>query len=156
MKQLIKSVVFILILLLVFVHSQLQGQDEPAKDDSRSVELPEKKIIKDIRVGTKKRSLLKRSKQGIEDIEISYKELIVVFDLFRSDKYDEKEIKYWYKLEGFDLEWGQARASRPFAAYSLLEPGSYVFKVKRSLVKEGEITKTVEESVKMTITPRLK
>ena len=156
MKHLIKSMVFILILLLVFVHAQPRGQDEPVKDDSRSVELPEKKIIKDIRVGTKKRSVLKRSNQGIEDIEISYKELMVVFDFFHSDKYDEKEIKYQYKLEGFDLEWGQARANRPFAAYSMLEPGTYVFKVKRSLVKEGEITNTVEESVKMTITPRLK
>jgi hypothetical protein len=151
MKHLIKSVVFILILLLVFVHSQLQGQDESAKNDSRSVELPEQQIIKDIRVGRKRRSILTRTNQGIEDIEISYKELIVVFELFHSDKYDEKGIKYWYKLEGFDLEWGQVQGSRTSITYSLLEPGPYVFKVKRSLVKEGEITKTVEESVKMTL-----
>jgi uncharacterized membrane-anchored protein YhcB (DUF1043 family) len=153
MKHLIKSVVFILILLLVFVHAQPQGQDEPTKDDSRSVELPEKKIIKDIRVGTKKRSVLKRSNQGIEDIKISYKELIVVFDFFRSDKYDEKEIKYWYKLEGFDPEWGQVYGSPPSATYSRLQPGSYVFKAKRSLVQKGEITNTVEEAVTMIITP---
>ena len=84
--------------------------------------------------------------------KISYKEMIVTFELFLSDKYDEKEIKYWYKLEGFDLEW--VHSSRPSVTYSLLEPGTYVFKVKRSLVKEGEITKTVEESVKMIINPR--
>lgn len=38
-------------------------------------------------------------------IEISYKELIVTFELFQRDKYDEKEIKYRYKLEPFDREW---------------------------------------------------
>jgi hypothetical protein len=44
MKKLIKCLVLILLLLSVHIHTQLQGQDEPAKDDSRSVELPEKQI----------------------------------------------------------------------------------------------------------------
>ena len=151
MKQLIKYLVLILLLLLVHIHAQPQEQDEPAKDDSRSVEPAEKQIIKDIRVGASKRSVLTRKNRGIQDIEISYKELIVTFELFHRDKYDEKEIKYCYKLEGFDLEWGQVHSSRPSVTYSMLEPGTYVFKVKCSLVKEGEITETVEESVKMII-----
>lgn len=153
MKQLIKSVVLILILLLVLVHSQLQGQDEPAKDDSRSVQLPEKQVIKNIRVGPRRRPVLTRSYPGIEDIEIPYKEKFVIFELFHWDGYGEKEINYWYKLEGFDPEWRQVYGSPPSVAYSRLPPGSYVFKVKRSLVKEGEITDTVEESVKVIITP---
>ena len=153
MKQLIKSLVLILLLLSVYIHAQPQGQDEPVKDDSRSVALPGKQIIKDIRVGAIRRSVLTRSDPGIEDIEITYKEKFVVFELFHWDKYDEKEIKYRYKLEGFDLEWRQVYGSPPSAAYSRLQPGSYVFKVKRSLVKEGEITNTVEESVTMFITP---
>jgi hypothetical protein len=153
MKHLIKSLVLILLLLSVHIHAQPQGQDEPAKDDSRSVEPAEKQIIKDIRVGALKRSVLTRKNRGIEDFKISYKEKIVTFELFHRDKYDEKEIKYRYKLEPFDREWGQVRSSRPSVTYSMLKPGTYVFKVKRSLVKEGEITKTVEESVKMTIIP---
>jgi hypothetical protein len=152
MKHLIKSLVLILLLLSVHIHAQPQGQDEPAKDDSRSVELPEKQIIKDIRVGEIKRAVLTRKNRGIENFEISYKELIVVFELFHWDLYEEKEIKYWYKLVPFDREWRQVHGSRPSVTYSLLEPGTYVFKVKRSLVKEGERTKTVEESVKMIIT----
>ena len=50
MKRLIKFLVLIILLLLVHIHAQSQGQDEPAKDDSLSVEHPEKHIIKDIRV----------------------------------------------------------------------------------------------------------
>jgi hypothetical protein len=156
MKRLIKSLVLILLLLLVHIHAQLQGQDEPAKDDSRSVEPAEKQIIKDIRVGASKRSVLTRKNRGIQDIEISYKEKIVTFELFHWEVGDEKEIKYWFKLEPFDREWGQVHSSRPSVTYSLLEPGTYVFKVKRSLVKEGEITKTVKETVKMTITRKRK
>jgi DNA-binding LytR/AlgR family response regulator len=46
LKRLIKCLVFILLLLLVHIHAQLQlqGQDEPANDDSRSVELQGKQI----------------------------------------------------------------------------------------------------------------
>lgn len=153
MKRLIKSLVLILLLLLMYIHFPLQGQDEPAKDDSRSIELPGKQILKDIRVGSGKHSILTRSDPGIEDIEIPYKEKLVIFELFHWDVYDGKEIKYWYKLEPFDLEWKPLHGSPPSVAYSRLQPGAYVFKVKRSLVGEVEITKTGEESVKVIITP---
>jgi hypothetical protein len=153
MKQLFKSMVLILILLLMYIHFPLQGQDKPAKDDSRSVELPGKQILKDIRVGPGRRSVLTRSNQGIEDFEIPWKEKIVVFELSYWDKYDEKEIKSWYKLEPFDLKWELVHGRPPSMTYSRLDPGSYVFRIKRSLVKEGEITDTIEESVKVIITP---
>jgi signal transduction histidine kinase len=40
--------------------------------------------------------------------------------------------KYAYKLEGFDDNWICTDATRRIAAYSNLEPGTYIFKVKSS------------------------
>jgi hypothetical protein len=135
MKRLIKSLTLILLLLSLPIHAQPQGQDEPIKDDSLPVELPKKQIIKDIKVGAIRHSVLSRSNQGIADFKIPWKEKIVVFELFHWDGDDEYMIKYWYKLEPFDLKWDQVYGSVPSITYSRLAPGSYVFKVKRSLLK---------------------
>jgi signal transduction histidine kinase/ligand-binding sensor domain-containing protein len=40
--------------------------------------------------------------------------------------------KYAYKLEGFDEEWNYTDASRRFATYTNLDPGTYTFRVKGS------------------------
>lgn len=162
MKRILVLPVLLLFLAVVFHGfpgnaSAQEAKNRPVmqgeKDDSRSVELPEKQIIKNIRVGPIRRSVLTRKNRGIEDIEIFYKELIVVFEFFHWDLYDERQVKYWYILEGFDLEWRQVQGSLPSVIYSRLQPGSYVFRVKRLLLKEEEITNTVEESVKLIITP---
>ncbi|NMH86024.1 hybrid sensor histidine kinase/response regulator transcription factor [Flavivirga algicola] len=40
--------------------------------------------------------------------------------------------KYLYKLEGFDKTWNKTDSKRRYAAYSNLDPGNYIFKVKAS------------------------
>ncbi|GAB3647062.1 two-component regulator propeller domain-containing protein [Echinicola sediminis] len=50
---------------------------------------------------------------------------------FSSLEYNQQEkINYAYKLEGFDKEWVSTDASRRYAAYSNLDAGEYVFRVK--------------------------
>lgn len=41
-----------------------------------------------------------------------------------------QQIKYAYKLDGFDAGWQYADASRHFAYYNNLKPGTYVFSLK--------------------------
>ena len=101
MKRILVLLVLLLLLAVIFHGFPCNIKTQEAKNGGQGeavMEFPPDKIIKNILVGPIRRSVLTRKNQGIEDIEILYKELIVVFELFHRDSYDEKQVKYWYKL----------------------------------------------------------
>lgn len=71
--------------------------------------------------------------------ELSFSYLHNVFSIeFSALNYtDPQHYRYAYMLEGFDRDWVMGDASRRFATYTNLEPGSYVFKVKAA-TKDGQ------------------
>jgi signal transduction histidine kinase/ligand-binding sensor domain-containing protein/DNA-binding response OmpR family regulator len=54
------------------------------------------------------------------------------FDFATLDFAAPDKIRYAYILEGFDKDWNVTPASRRFASYANLNPGTYTFKVKAS------------------------
>lgn len=56
----------------------------------------------------------------------------ISFDFTTFDFAAPDKIRYAYTLEGFDQDWNYTTASRRFANYANLNPGSYTFKVKAS------------------------
>jgi signal transduction histidine kinase/streptogramin lyase/DNA-binding NarL/FixJ family response regulator len=61
--------------------------------------------------------------------------------------------RFAYRLEGFDKEWVNADASKRFATYTNLDPGTYVFKV-RAANKDG-VWSDEPATLEITIAPPL-
>jgi len=59
--------------------------------------------------------------------------------------------RYAYRLEGFDEAWVETDASKRFASYTNLDPGSYVFRVRASN-KDG-VWSEAPATLAITITP---
>jgi signal transduction histidine kinase len=59
--------------------------------------------------------------------------------------------RYAYTMEGFDKDWQYTDASRPFATYTNLDPGSYTFRVKAS--NNDGLWNELGTSMRITITP---
>ena len=64
-------------------------------------------------------------------LELSHDENMLSFDFVALDYVAPAKNRYAYKLDGVDNEWNYSSARR-YAAYSNLNPGSYVFRVKGS------------------------
>lgn len=156
MKRILVLLVFLFFLAVIFHGSPGNISAQEEKDDVQDegvTELPPDMIIKDIQVGWKNRSVLTRKAKGIDDIEIPVREGNITIHIYRSQKYSGNDLLYEFKLEGFDREWTQDDAGMKQVKYVYLKPGNYVFKIKRSLLKEEEISNTVEESVRVIIIP---
>jgi two-component sensor histidine kinase len=123
------------------------------EEDSGPEEIKWGEIIKDIQVGMDNHSVMARRVNGIDDIEIPVKEKRVVFHIHHSQGHSGDDFFYEFKLEGFDLQWNNRDAGMKRAMYTNLEPGTYVFKIKRLRMKEGKVKETVEESVNVTVIP---
>ena len=87
----------------------------------------------------------------LREIELSYKENIFTFEFSALDYRSPQKNQYAYKLEGVDPDWVHTSASRRFATYTNLNPGSYTFRVKASN-KDG-IWNEEGISIQITITP---
>ena len=84
---------------------------------------------------------------GDEEIDLDYNENNIMFQYFLPEYGGVREVTYLYKLEGVDDEWKYANRGIG-ANYTLLEPGSYTFKVK-AMNNSGDITE--ESTLKFTI-----
>jgi signal transduction histidine kinase/ligand-binding sensor domain-containing protein/DNA-binding response OmpR family regulator len=62
-------------------------------------------------------------------IELSYNVRVLFFSFSVLDFRVPKQNRYLYTLEGFDKQWRDVR-NLPFATYTNLKPGTYVFKLK--------------------------
>jgi signal transduction histidine kinase/ligand-binding sensor domain-containing protein/DNA-binding response OmpR family regulator len=66
-----------------------------------------------------------------ESIELEYDENEFSFDFIALNYLNSKKNSYAYKLEGYDEDWKYTKG-KPFANYTNMSPGSYVFRVKAS------------------------
>jgi signal transduction histidine kinase/ligand-binding sensor domain-containing protein len=67
----------------------------------------------------------------MEEIRVPWGVRYVSFDVAAMDFTQPRANRYAYRLEGFDDDWVDA-GRRPFAVYSGLEPGSYLFRARAS------------------------
>ena len=95
-------------------------------------------------------SLLQQSLNNTEHLVLSHKENIVTLSFAASDMVYPENIRYTYRLEGFDKEWNYVDKQRT-ATYTNLSKGDYVFKV-RSTNSDGVWVEN-ERSLKITILP---
>ncbi|MCP4694245.1 MAG: response regulator, partial [Desulfobacterales bacterium] len=68
----------------------------------------------------------------VTNIDLSYKDSVFAFEFAALDYADPHKNRYACMLEGFDPDWTHVDSDRRFAAYTNLDPGKYVFRVKGS------------------------
>ncbi|MGB5893505.1 MAG: two-component regulator propeller domain-containing protein, partial [Ignavibacteriaceae bacterium] len=78
------------------------------------------------------RSILSQSICETEQIDLTYEDYVISFEFASLDFHVPEKINYLYKMEGFDKQWILTDASRRYATYTNLDPGDYIFKVKRA------------------------
>jgi signal transduction histidine kinase/DNA-binding response OmpR family regulator len=66
-----------------------------------------------------------------EKIELPYNENFISFDFAALDYHSPEKIQYAYKLENANEDWIQS-GKRRYAAFTNLDPGEYIFRVKAS------------------------
>ena len=74
-------------------------------------------------------SALKTSISFADKIDLNYDQNVITIKFASMDFNASEQIKYSYKLEGFDKDWAK-NVSLNSATYTNLDPGSYIFKVK--------------------------
>lgn len=81
--------------------------------------------------GTQSRFSLPKHITITDDIALSYKASVFLFEFAALDYSVPAQNRYAYKMDGFDAAWTYS-GSRRFATYTNLDPGHYVFRVKGS------------------------
>lgn len=76
------------------------------------------------------RTVFNNSLNKIEELELSHEDYVFTLEFAALDYFIPQNIKYAYKLEGFDKEWTFVNSDRRFATYTNLSPGNYTFKYK--------------------------
>ena len=64
------------------------------------------------------------------EINLTNEDYVFSLEFAALDYIIPQNIKYAYKLEGFDKEWTYVNSDRRFATYTNLSPRTYTFKVK--------------------------
>jgi signal transduction histidine kinase/DNA-binding response OmpR family regulator len=80
------------------------------------------------------RTILSKSICETEHIDLTYEDYVISFEFASLDYHVPEKINYLYMMEGFDKQWNLTDASRRYATYTNLDPGEYVFKVKRASI----------------------
>ncbi len=84
-------------------------------------------------------------------IEISHEYSNFTFEFSSMSYYNPENVRYAYKLDGYDEEWQYTTASKRFAHYANIPFGTYQFKL-RSTSENGMWDKNIRE-VKVLVTP---
>jgi ligand-binding sensor domain-containing protein len=96
-------------------------------------------------------SFLQSPIEFTKEIRLNYKQNIISFSFAALNYNLPEKNQYKYMLENYDKDWIVTDASRRFANYTNLDPGTYVFKVKGSN-NDGVWNETPTE-IKIIITP---
>ncbi len=99
------------------------------------------------------RSVLSKPISQTQQITLSYKQNVFSFEFVALDYTIPEKNQYAYMMEGFDHEWNYTSAQKRFAAYTNLDPGEYMFRVKGS--NNDGVWNQEGVSVKIIITPPL-
>jgi two-component sensor histidine kinase len=95
--------------------------------------------------------VLKMPIEFTKELKLNYKQNILSFTFAALNYNHPEKNKYAYMLEEYDKEWVYTDASKRFANYTNLDPGTYIFKVKASN-NDGLWNETPTE-IKIIITP---
>ncbi len=87
-------------------------------------------FIANKRVDPKNSSVLSSTLNTTEQITLNYDDYVFSVEFAALDYSEPENIKYAYKLEGFDSDWIYTSADRRFATYTSLPGGEYLFRVK--------------------------
>lgn len=83
-----------------------------------------------------KTGILAQSLPFTDHLDLSFKQNNLAIDFFNSSSVElEKNIRYQYKLDGFDEEWISANQMR--VSYTNLAPGDYILRVRESGNKQN-------------------
>jgi len=96
-------------------------------------------------------SVLQSPIEFTKEIKLNYKQNIISFSFAALNYNLPEKNQYKYMLENYDKDWIVTDASRRFANYTNLDPGTYVLKVKGSN-NDGVWNETPTE-IKIIITP---
>ena len=96
------------------------------------------------------KSVLKEEVSYAKTIELSYLDNSISFDFAALNFVKNENNSYAYKLEDFDPDWNYIGHKR-HAAYTNLDPGKYVFKVKAS--NNDDLWNPKETTLNIIITP---
>ncbi len=88
------------------------------------------------------RSILSQSICETKQIDLTYEDYVISFEFASLDFHIPEKINYLYMMEGFDKQWNHTDASRRYATYTNLDPGEYIFKVKRDNIS-GNMNKAL-------------
>jgi signal transduction histidine kinase/ligand-binding sensor domain-containing protein/DNA-binding response OmpR family regulator len=94
---------------------------------------------------------LSKTISEIEEITLAYDENIISFEFSALDYSIPEKNRYAYRMEGVDRDWIYSDASRRFATYTQMDPGTYIFHVKGS--NNDGIWNDEGTSVRITILP---
>ncbi|MBT8385967.1 MAG: response regulator, partial [Ignavibacteria bacterium] len=83
------------------------------------------------------RTIFSQSICESEQIDLTYEDYVISFEFASLDFHVPEKINYLYMMEGFDKDWNHTDASRRYATYTNLDPGDYIFKVKRENVDDN-------------------
>jgi len=88
---------------------------------------------------------------AVPAVQLDYRDSVFTLEFAALHYADPAANRYAYRLRGFDRDWTEAGASKPFATYTNLDPGPYVFEV-RAANKDG-VWSEVPASLAITIAP---
>ena len=95
--------------------------------------------------------ILKVPVDETKEIKLSYRQNDFSFSFTALSFIHPEKNKFAYKLERFDKEWIYTDATKRYANYTNIEPGSYTFRVKAS--NNDGVWNEVGTSIKLIITP---
>jgi len=90
------------------------------------------------------RTILKKPIESAEEINLQYGDNSFSIEFSVLDFKTSTENLFFYKMEGFDLDWQTSGVGMHSASYTNLDPGEFVFKVKNG---------SEESSIKVNIKP---
>jgi ligand-binding sensor domain-containing protein/signal transduction histidine kinase len=94
---------------------------------------------------------LSGSANAARSVELGYRDSVFTLEFAALHYADPQANRYAYRLRGFDQDWTEADASKRFATYTNLDPGTYLFEV-RAANKDG-IWSDKPAQLTITITP---
>lgn len=108
---------------------------------------------KPVRVGESinNRVLMPRGIRETKSVTLSYRENMFSFEFTGLEFSNPRKNKYAYKMENFHPDWIYTDAGNRTAAFTSLEPGEYIFRVKSS--NNDGVWDETGTSVKVIITP---
>ncbi|WP_296952232.1 two-component regulator propeller domain-containing protein [uncultured Massilia sp.] len=107
-------------------------------------------VITDFWVFNRPRPLIGGSGDA-RSVELGHRDAVFTLEFAALHYADPQANRYAYRLLGFDPAWTDADASKRFATYTNLDPGSYVFEV-RAANKDG-VWSEKPARLQITITP---